>query len=333
MSLSRKRLPHPESGFTLIELMIGMVLGLILIGGVLSIFIQTQQSSRADNNVARMQDQARFALDELASDIRMAGYLSDPLTPAAVTLDAGLALGTDCGPPGTPQWIYRLMDPANGNFLTITGVNNASGATANNAYGCIATNELRANTDIIATKRVAGRSLTPAQLQAGTVYLRTNGSIGLLYGQPGGAAFGAPFTDWEYRPRVYYIRRFSDNANDNIPSLCRKVLAFGGAPTMQTECIAQGIEDLQIEYGIDTDADGAPNRYAVNPPIADLQNVISARITLLARTLQRDPRYVDAKTYTLSDAPAYSPGDNFHRRIYSVTVPIHNLRNLERMRT
>ena len=54
-----------HGGFTLVELMIGMTLGLVLIGGVVGLFLQSSQSFRVDENVARMQDQARFAMDQL----------------------------------------------------------------------------------------------------------------------------------------------------------------------------------------------------------------------------------------------------------------------------
>jgi hypothetical protein len=45
---------------------------------------------------------------------------------------------------------------------------------------------------------------------------------------------------------------------------------------MLTECIATGIENLQIEYGIDTSGNGNPNTYMSAPTLADLQNVVSA---------------------------------------------------------
>ena len=62
-----------QTGFTLTELMIAMVLGVILAGGVVNLFIVGQRSFRTDENVARMQDEGRFAINELMKDRRMAG--------------------------------------------------------------------------------------------------------------------------------------------------------------------------------------------------------------------------------------------------------------------
>jgi type IV pilus assembly protein PilW len=100
---------------------------------------------------------------------------------------------------------------------------------------------------------------------------------------------------------------------------------------MTTECLATGIEDLQIEYGIDTSEDGHPNIYSANPTLTDIQNVVSARIFLLARTTDIDTRYTNDKTYSISNAPDYVPADSFHRRVFSTSVSIQNIRSLNMM--
>ncbi len=324
MPLQRNR------GFTLVELMIALVLGLILTGGVISLFLQNRQSFRVDESVARMQDEARFAMQELARDARMASFIAEPLVPGAIFQDASLAVGTDCGD-GTPNWIYSLVNAGTDEITTLTTLDNVTGAAAAGSYACIDAGEIRGNTDLIAIKRVAGHVTAAAALEDGGVYLRSNGTFGLLYVQPPVAAMPAPFADWEYRPRIYYIRNFAETAGDGIPTLCRKILVPGSPPSMETDCIARGIEDLQLEFGIDTDGDGVANRYSVDPTLAALQRAVSVRISLLARTTEADFGYTDDRTYNLSNAPAYTPNDNFHRRAYSITVTVHNLRNLRRL--
>jgi len=126
------------------------------------------------------------------------------------------------------------------------------------------------------------------------------------------------------------VRQFANVPGDGIPTLCRKSLR-GTGPGMTTECIATGIENLQIEYGIDTTADGHPNVYMTNPSLADMQNLVSARIFLLARTTDIDTRYVNNKTYSLSNSPNFVPGDSFHRRVFSTSVSIQNIRSLNMM--
>ena len=218
-----------QTGFTLVEMMIAMVLGLIVIAGVVTLFSQSQKSFKVDKNIANMQDEARFALKEIARDLRMAGFLSEPLNPASVFFDGGLAIGTDCGIAAQANWIYGLNDALTGENNTVTSVDNATGATAAASFSCIAAGEVVPNTDVVGIKRLAGNALAPADLLPGTVYVRSNGTFGRMYTDPGAPAVPAPFNDWEYRPHIYYIRDFTNTAGDGIPSLCRKRLAPGRA--------------------------------------------------------------------------------------------------------
>ena len=100
---------------------------------------------------------------------------------------------------------------------------------------------------------------------------------------------------------------------------------------MTTECIATGIENLQIEYGIDTSSDGQPNVYVPNPTLAQVQDVVNARIFILARTADIDTRYTNTKTFSISNSPAYTPDDSFHRRVFSTSVSIQNIRSMNMM--
>lgn len=331
-SISSRNGQRSEAGFTLVELMIGMLLGLILTGGVITLFVQSRQSFQVDENVARMQSQARFALDELARDIRMASFLAEPLVPGGVTRHGGLSVATGCGPAGVADWILRFTEvaPATG-INTLTGVDNATGAGANAAYGCVDAGEVRAGTDLVAVKRVGGDVVPDADRVNGRVYLDSNGTVAMLYNDTTAVTVGGPVQAWEYRPRVYYIRNFSVTAGDGIPTLCRKVLGTGSPVPVETECLAEGIEDLQIEYGLDPDGNGAVNHYVASPTLDEMQQVVAARISMLARTIQPDRDYTDNRTYQVGNAPAYTPNDRFHRRLYAVTVTVHNLRNLQRL--
>ena len=62
-----------------------------------------------------------------------------------------------------------------------------------------------------------------------------------------------------------------------------------------------------------------------------MQDVVSARIFLLARTTDIDIRYTNQKTYSISNAPDYTPNDSFHRRVFSTTVSIQNIRSMNMM--
>ena len=318
-----------QHGMTLVELLIAMSLSLVVGAAIITVFTNNTKSFKEDENMLRMQDDARNALRELAFDITMAGHYASLIAPGAVTGDTSLVIGTDCGPIGVPNWIYQTQAAGVGEHQSLLAIDNATGASANASHSCIAAAELQPGTDVVSIKRVAGGST--AVPVAGNIYMRTNGTIGLLYREPVSAAppviVPAPFTEWQYRPRIYFIRNYSNTPGDQIPALCRKVLT-GAGPSMTTECLAQGVENLQVEYGLDASGNGRPDAFLSNPTQTQMQTVVTARIFLLARSVESDFRYDDVKTYTLSNAPVYTPADNFHRRVSSITVNIPNIRAL-----
>lgn len=63
-----------QRGYTLIELMIASVLGLIVIGGMYTLFTINQQTVRMQTNLSAVQEEANFALDLIAEDLRMSGW-------------------------------------------------------------------------------------------------------------------------------------------------------------------------------------------------------------------------------------------------------------------
>lgn len=63
-----------QLGFTISEIMIALGVSAILLGGVLQIYIGSKQSYRVQNALAELQENARFAIEKIATDIRIAGY-------------------------------------------------------------------------------------------------------------------------------------------------------------------------------------------------------------------------------------------------------------------
>lgn len=65
-----------QRGLTLVEIMVALVISLFLLAGLLQMFIGTRQSSRVQENLSRVQENGRFAIDFLSRNIRLAGYRS-----------------------------------------------------------------------------------------------------------------------------------------------------------------------------------------------------------------------------------------------------------------
>lgn len=88
-----------QRGLTLIEVMIAMLLGVFLIAGILQIFISAKQTYRMQENLSRLQENGRFAMDFISRDFRMADFrecATNPSVPTAIvgTNGAGTAADT-----------------------------------------------------------------------------------------------------------------------------------------------------------------------------------------------------------------------------------------------
>jgi len=70
-SRSRSR-SHRQLGFTLIELMVAMLLGLLVSAGIITVFASTSSNNKAQTQLARLQEEGRFAITRLSSDLSMA---------------------------------------------------------------------------------------------------------------------------------------------------------------------------------------------------------------------------------------------------------------------
>jgi type IV pilus assembly protein PilW len=321
-----------QLGFSVVELMIALLLSMALASAIITVFVNNSYSFNQDENIGRMQEDTRHAMREVAFDLSMAGFYADLHVPTSVSYDGDLTIGTDCGPSGEANWMYRATQTGSDMSLSILAIDNATNAEAMAAHSCFTSGELVEGTDIIAIKRVEGAEATV--LSANGAYLRTNGTVGVLFSGVAPTSppvtIAAPGADWAFNPSIYYIRSFANAAGDGIPTLCRKVLR-GAGPSMITECLATGIENMQLEYGVDTTGNGQPNVYVTNPTLAQLQSVVAGRIFMVGRTTEIDPRYTNTKTYAVSNAPDLVPNDSFHRRVFSTSVSIQNIRTMNMM--
>lgn len=67
-----------QRGFTLVEIMVALVLGLLVVNAVIQVFLSTQQSGRIQQAASRMQEDGRLVIDLMNRYIRLAGYVTNP---------------------------------------------------------------------------------------------------------------------------------------------------------------------------------------------------------------------------------------------------------------
>lgn len=322
-----------SGGMTLIQLLIGMGIGSSLVAALGTFFIQGSRSSREDINVSNMLNELGYAAGSLAIDLEMAGFWAQVHDPSAIQADSTLAIsGTDCG--DAAGW-YR-------DLRALQVLNNGTAAQIHAAFPCIEEADVVPGTDVIAIKRVLGRvagtDTATTEMRDGSIYLRTHERWGLLYRQGGGtpSAMSTPYVNWEYAPAVYYVQPYTVSPTESplVPTLCRRVLrsASGGAPEFARDCVAQGIENLQIEIGVDTDEDGAVNHFTQTPSVTDLARAATARLYLQVRSTRPDMDYVNVKTYQISNGAPFTPvgaDRHYFRKTLTTEVALRNPRGLQ----
>ena len=65
-----------QHGLTLVEILVALVISLFLLAGLLQLFVSTRQSSRIQENLSRVQENGRFAIEYVSRVVRLAGYRS-----------------------------------------------------------------------------------------------------------------------------------------------------------------------------------------------------------------------------------------------------------------
>ena len=295
-----------QTGFSLVELMVAMTLGLILLGGVVSVMSNTSASYGELNKASRQLDNGRYAIQVLREDIRHAGYYGE-----FFDVPAPAALPDPCA--------TTLPALLAGMSLPIQGF--AGGVAA--PLGCLT--GYVSNTDVLVVRRAATTVTPTAAMTSSEVYLQSRSDSRVL--QPGpfdNAVFDLKKRDGSvadvrrYLVHIYYIRNCSDctGGGDGIPTLTR--LEFAGGDFSTALPLAEGIETLQLRYGVDTSGDAVANDMVALPAsLAQWSGLVSVEVGLLARNVEPSTGYEDTKTYSLAGVNLGPFNDRFKRHAYS----------------
>ena len=228
------------AGFTMIELMIAIGMGLALIAGLAGVLASTSGSSRTNDRTSELQSNGVYALNAIKQDLRQAGYRGYTWAePAAVTAALGTITG-ECGD-GTGKFISNLRQG-------IWGANDSNPFSAN----CIPDKIGAAGGDVLVVRRLDGAAVaTPV---ANTLYFRSTYNAGEIFR---GATVpvvmipdtATPLANFPLQASVYYVRPYTTSAAENplVPALYRVALQSNGS--MARELVATNVEQLQLQYG------------------------------------------------------------------------------------
>lgn len=321
------------TGVTLVELMVAMAIGSFLMIGAITVFMQSRTTFRVNESVGRLQENGRYVVDTLEPDLRMAHYwgltsrtvkIRDRATPVD-PIPAGLAVGNDCG----INWSIDLD-------IEVGGTNNGY------AWACAPFGAVQPGSDTLEMRRVSEDPV--ALLTAGVVFVQSarfrDGQIFTGGAIPPGFVAASSATH-QLRVSGYYVSRNSslDTPGNPVPSLRVKTLVGGAlGPRIVDQEVLPGVEDLQVQFGVDTDPEGGPNRNSVdryvNPgdPIItpgsggflDEAEILAVRFWVRLRAERPENGFTDTTNYVYADQNVPAPNDNFRRQVISKTVYLRN---------
>ncbi|MFK8028747.1 MAG: PilW family protein [Gammaproteobacteria bacterium] len=317
-----------QKGFNLIELMVAMVIGIFLVAGALRVYTQSQAALVVSEQSARLQENARYALQFIERDVRAAdlwGLTNESLqitgsADATLPVDPLTANTGDC----EDNWSININ-------VAIEGANNS------NPYPntCIPSTRFVANSDVLVVRHAESNPIDEIDLENGVLYIRSSNNNGILFegpNQPTGIA--ADGINSKLSTAVYWVSNASDH-DASIPSLRRSYLSTNGNdPIVVSEEVISGVEDLQIQYGVDTTDDQSVNMYVDYDDVADPDTILVARVWLRVRAERTEVGYTEDVTYTYADRSYNSTdsGDSdeprYRRLLVTKTIEMRNRRSV-----
>jgi type IV pilus assembly protein PilW len=336
--------PHPsgQRGVSLIEVMISITLGLLVLVYLLKAYDNSKATFRAQDSVSRLQENARYAIYLISRDLRMAGYRGCVRDSAVASIKNTL---------NTPAaFLYDFEKPVQG----FEGITNGSWTpTLDSSIGPVI-----AGTDVLAIRGTTengiviqqgmpdtsadlkvGNNLNPQLLQIGDIvmvsdclgstvfqvthYNVSNGNIvhntGVVVHSPGNATkdlgrrYPAGSQLFKLATISYYVRNSGSG-----PALWRKA---GNSPAQE---LIEGVQSMQVQYGMDTDGDLIPNSYVNAAVDTNFRNVVSVRIALLFRSLEIASTDRDNRTFTLLDRNVGPFNDGRMYQVMTTTITLRN---------
>jgi type IV pilus assembly protein PilW len=322
-------------GFSLIELMIGVALGLVILAALTTFFVSSSATRNEIERTSRQIENGRYAVEALRSELSLAGFYAELVTTGTTwtstdpCLSASAAdMGMSLTPLNTPLPVFGYPDD-----------------TAK--PGCLA--DLVKGTDVLVIRRFHTDSVPVATAAASqnwywqpsrcrtdslnTPWMFSQGSSGGFALRP--LTCAGPSNVFRLHVTIFYVRDYSYTQGDGIPTLVKMEVDKGNPMAnndIVTYPLAEGIESMRVEYGVDIDGNGSPDewhRCDTKDPCDSLvqwPNVVTVRVHLLAKNVERTVGYVDQKVYDMgTGVNAIGPfNDEYKRHVYAAVISMPN---------
>jgi type IV pilus assembly protein PilW len=302
-----------QSGFSMVELLIAVALGIILSWAILDVTLNSSRTARELELTSEMVENGRYLTKLLSSELQLAGfygrledYVDDTVTaqPDACVLSS-----------------TSLRNGMNYPIFGWDGV--AAGDTTCN------TDVLLTGTDVLLIRRADTTSVnTTAGLDDNKHYLQETVTAAVLDTGANSDNFILLEKDdatvaaiREYHQDIYFVD------TDNV---FNRLSLINGAYTV--EPLVEGVDDFQLVYGIDRSGDGIANADGANAAFVELpasaaewEDVVSVKVFLLLSSTSNAPGLADGKTYSYADKAGITFSDSKKRRLFSAVARLTNV--------
>lgn len=335
-------------GYSLIELMVSIAIGLLIITALLALYANGTSTSKSGQNTLELVNNGRYALESIKTDVRQAGFrgftwaIPDPPNQPLSTVIT--PIGNECLEPGAAAGAF-----VSNHLQGVWGADDnnpfAGGSNCLNGY---------VRGDVLVVRSLS--AIPATTLTAGTFYFRSNYTGGEIFrGSPTAPCDSSLFPPSIYtgaygkypcipgKPgidllnfplviHVYYIRAYTSASTESplVPALMRLSLQSDGS--MASEVLASGIENLQVQYG-QTPSNATTQYYNAgsithtsnNSTVysQDWADVSSVRIWLLVRNASTESGYSGSVTYTMGNVSS-TVADGYRRQLFSAVVHLRN---------
>lgn len=317
-----------QRGLSLVELMISITIGLLILSALATLFVNQSRTRTELDKSNRLIDNGRYAMEVLSENLQLAGFYGEG------EITVAPAVSDPCtSDPNAPN----LGELRNAVGLHVLGYDAANVSATPGSPPCgLTTTNLKAGSDILVLRRADTTAVVATAASNDRHYIQLSSCDSTT--EPASFVIDTDKANYVLHQRdcvsMANVRRFivqtyfispDNSAGDGIPTLKVKELDPAGKVFITTPLV-EGIEYLQVEYGVDSDNDGAANSYVTTCADATCwSNVVSVKLNIIARNIETTAGYTNNSTYTLGQAGTFGPfSDNYKRRVYTQIVRLVN---------
>ena len=336
--------PKNQNGLSLVEILVSMVISIFLLGGVIQVYTGNKTTYNFSEAMSRIQENGRFAMDAITRDLRMAGFWGCATYNFADTRN--LVNNLDPGGLGYDTALYDFVnnppvtgtenDGTNGSdSITIRGAAPGqttvlppyNSPTSDQIFGANVAGLLEAD-DIVLLSNCKGADIFQiTSITQGTgsdplsiVHNTGSGSPGNYNPEDcqSGHCLSQTYGGDSAILKLQTVRYTITPNEDGTPALFRALFENNFE-------LVDGVEQLQVLYGIntdDSDTNTTPNQYISSTDVTDWRQVTAVRVMLLMVS-PNNVSMPDAQRYRYNNEDIVST-DVRLRQVFSTTIALRN---------